>query len=76
MGVAVHSYQYEDLQNINDLSKTLLSQVEEFFISYNKQRDKNSGSQGRAVPKRQSNPSKLESNNERRRRNNPLSAPS
>ena len=40
MGVAVHSYQHEDIQTIADVSKTLLSQVEEFFVSYNKQRGK------------------------------------
>jgi inorganic pyrophosphatase len=33
MGVAVHSYQHEDISTIDDVSKTLLSQVEEFFTS-------------------------------------------
>ena len=40
LGVAVHSYNHEDLNTINDVSKTLLDQLEEFFVSYNKQRDK------------------------------------
>ena len=40
LGVAIHSYDHEDLHTIDDVSKTLLSQLEEFFISYNKQRDK------------------------------------
>src|SRR5215468_11303718 len=40
LGVAVHSYQHEHLKSIHDVSKTLLSQVEEFFISYNRQRGK------------------------------------
>jgi len=40
LGAAVHSYEHEDLQTISDVSKTLLSQVEEFFVSYNKQRGK------------------------------------
>jgi inorganic pyrophosphatase len=40
LGVAIHSYNHEDLHSINDMSKTLLSQVEAFFISYNKQRGK------------------------------------
>jgi|SRR5690349_21365190 inorganic pyrophosphatase len=40
IGVAVHSYQHEDLRRIGDVSKTLLSQVAEFFVSYNKQRGK------------------------------------
>src|SRR5712675_2002034 len=40
LGVAIHSYDHENLETINDLSKTLLAQLEEFFISYNKQRGK------------------------------------
>ena len=40
LGVAVHSYQHEDVQTIGDVNKTILSQVEEFFISYNRQRGK------------------------------------
>jgi inorganic pyrophosphatase len=40
IGAAVHSYEHENLRAIADVSKTLLSQVEEFFISYNKQRGK------------------------------------
>jgi inorganic pyrophosphatase len=40
LGVAVHSYAHQDLESIKDVSKTLLSQVEEFFVSYNKQRGK------------------------------------
>ncbi len=40
LGVAVHSYDHEDLESIDEVSKTLLDQVEEFFVSYNKQRGK------------------------------------
>src|SRR5258705_12293879 len=40
LGVAIHSYDHEDLESIDDVSKTLLEQLEEFFISYNKQRGK------------------------------------
>jgi inorganic pyrophosphatase len=40
LGAAVHSYEHENLLSISDVSKTLLSQVEEFFVSYNKQRGK------------------------------------
>jgi inorganic pyrophosphatase len=40
LGVAIHSYQHEGLRTIRDVSETLLKQVEEFFISYNKQRGK------------------------------------
>jgi inorganic pyrophosphatase len=38
LGVAVHSYNHEDITTIDEISKTLLSQIEEFFVSYNKQR--------------------------------------
>ena len=40
LGAAIHSYEHENLITISDVSKTLLSQVEEFFVSYNKQRGK------------------------------------
>src|SRR5882724_6334162 len=37
LGVAVHSYDHEDLHAIEDLSRTMLDQLEAFFVSYNKQ---------------------------------------
>ena len=40
IGVAVHSYGHEKIQSIGELNKSLLDQVEEFFISYNKSRGK------------------------------------
>ncbi len=40
LGVAIHSYDHQDLNSIDAVSKTLLDQVEAFFISYNKQRGK------------------------------------
>ena len=40
VGVTVHSYDHEDLKSLDDVSPKLLSQVEEFFVSYNKQRGK------------------------------------
>ena len=52
LGVAVHSYDHEDLESIDDVSKTLLDQVEEFFISYNKQRGKKFKVTGIGGPKR------------------------
>ncbi|HEY6346286.1 MAG TPA: inorganic diphosphatase [Bryobacteraceae bacterium] len=36
----MHSYDHQDLTTIDDVSTTLLSQLEEFFVSYNKQRGK------------------------------------
>lgn len=52
MGVAVHSYQHEDLETINDVSKTLLAQVEAFFVSYNKQRGKQFKVTGTSGPRK------------------------
>ena len=40
LGAAIHSYEHERVDSISEVSKTLLSQVEEFFVSYNKQRGK------------------------------------
>lgn len=40
VGAAVHSYSHENIESIAQLSKSLLNQVEEFFISYNKSRGK------------------------------------
>ena len=52
LGVAVHSYEHEDLQTMDEVSKTLLSQVEEFFVSYNKQRGKKFKITGTGGPKK------------------------
>jgi inorganic pyrophosphatase len=40
LGVAVHSYAHAQLTTIKEVSTHLLKQVEEFFVSYNKQRQK------------------------------------
>jgi inorganic pyrophosphatase len=52
LGVAVHSYAHEDLESITAVSKTLLSQVEQFFVSYNKQRGKKFKIAGTGGPKK------------------------
>ncbi len=52
LGAAVHSYDHEDLKSMDDVSKTMLSQVEEFFISYNKQRGKKFTVTGTGGPKK------------------------
>jgi len=52
MGVAIHSYSHEDLQSIDHVSKTLLDQVEAFFVSYNKQRGKKFRVTGTGGPKK------------------------
>jgi inorganic pyrophosphatase len=40
LGAAIHSYDHQELDSIDDVSTTLLDQVEAFFVSYNKQRGK------------------------------------
>jgi len=52
LGVAVHSYEHEDLESISEVSKTMLDQVEEFFVSYNKQRGKKFKVTGTGGPKK------------------------
>ena len=52
LGVAIHSYDHEDIKTIDDVSKTLLSQLEEFFVSYNKQRGKKFSITGTGGPKK------------------------
>ena len=51
LGVAVHSYSHEDIESIDDVSNSLLGQLEEFFISYNKQRGKKFSVKGMGGPK-------------------------
>jgi inorganic pyrophosphatase len=51
LGVAIHSYDHQDLRTIADVSKTQLSQLEEFFVSYNKQRGKKFKITGTGGPK-------------------------
>jgi len=52
LGVAIHSYQHDDVESIRDVSKVLLDQVEAFFVSYNKQRGKTFRVVATAGPKR------------------------
>lgn len=51
IAVAVHSYSHEDLQSINEVNKSLLDQLDEFFISYNKSRGKKFKVKARQGPK-------------------------
>src|ERR1041385_3454837 len=52
LGVAIHSYDHEDVSTIDDVSKTLLSQLGEFFVSYNKQRGKKFKIKGTGGPRK------------------------
>ena len=51
IGVAVHSYAHAQLKSVMDLSSNFLDQVEEFFVSYNKQRKKKFKIKGLGGPK-------------------------
>jgi len=51
LGVSIHSYNHENLSTIEDMDKSLLRQIEEFFISYNKQRGKKFKVTGTGGPK-------------------------
>ncbi len=46
------SYNHEDFDSLHDVNKTLLDQLEQFFISYNKQRGKKFRVTGTGGPKK------------------------
>jgi inorganic pyrophosphatase len=52
IGVAIHSYNHQQIKSLDDVDKTLLDQLDEFFISYNKSRGKKFKVKGRHGPKR------------------------
>lgn len=52
LGVTLQSQTYEEVLTINDLNPTVLSQVEEFFISYNRLKGKQFKVTAREGPKR------------------------
>jgi inorganic pyrophosphatase len=51
-GVALHSYAHENVSSLDEVNKSMLDQVEEFFIAYNKSRGKKFKVKGRHGPKR------------------------
>jgi inorganic pyrophosphatase len=52
LGVAIHSYDHQGLESISEVNKTLLDQLEAFFISYNTQRGKRFRVTGTGGPKK------------------------
>lgn len=52
LAVAVHSYQHENVSSINQLNPSILDQLEQFFVSYNKLRGKNFKLKNQGGPKR------------------------
>jgi hypothetical protein len=51
-GVVVHFYAHADVESVTDMPTNLLDQVEEFFVSYNKQRKKKFQIKGLGGPKK------------------------
>ncbi len=52
LGVAVHSYQHQNVSSIEDLNSSILEQLEQFFVSYNKLRGKKFKLVNQGGPKR------------------------
>lgn len=52
MGVSIHSYDHQDLTALDQVNKSLLDQLDQFFVSYNKLRGKKFKVKGRHGPKR------------------------
>ena len=52
IAVAVHSYNHQDIKSVSEVNKSILDQVEEFFVSYNKSRGKKFRVMGIHGPKR------------------------
>jgi inorganic pyrophosphatase len=40
IGIAVHSYNHEHIRSISEINESIIDQVGEFFVSYNKSRGK------------------------------------
>ena len=36
LGVSIHSYSHENIHSVKELAPSMLKQLEEFFVSYNK----------------------------------------
>ena len=52
LGVAIHSHQHQNLKSIDEVSAPILDQVDEFFVTYNRERGKKFKVKKRRGPKR------------------------
>ena len=52
IAVAAKSHTHRDIKSLDDLNKTLLEEIEHFFVSYNEQRGKKFKSLAHRGPKR------------------------
>jgi inorganic pyrophosphatase len=52
LGVAIHSYNHQNIRSLSELDSHILDQIEMFFVSYNKQRGKKFRVTGTGGPKK------------------------
>jgi inorganic pyrophosphatase len=52
LAVAIHSYSHENVSSIEELNPSMLDQIEQFFVSYNKLRGKKFKLKSQGGPKR------------------------
>src|SRR5665213_1890315 len=52
LAVAIHSYQHQSVSSLEDLNSSILEQLEQFFVSYNKLRGKKFKLVNQGGPKR------------------------
>jgi inorganic pyrophosphatase len=52
LAVSIHSYNHENITSLKQMSQSVLKQVEEFFVTYNKLHGKKFQVTGRGGPKR------------------------
>jgi inorganic pyrophosphatase len=52
VGVAIHSYDHGQVGSINELNKTFLSQLEAFFVNYNRERGRKFRISGTGGPRK------------------------
>ena len=52
LAVAIHSYQHQNVSSLQELNPSILDQLEQFFVSYNKLRGKKFKLVNQAGPKR------------------------
>ncbi len=52
LAVSIHSYSHEKVSSVEDLNPSMLNQIEQFFVSYNKLRGKKFNLKSQGGPKR------------------------
>jgi inorganic pyrophosphatase len=52
LGVSIHSFRHENVRSIKDLTETMVHQIEQFFVDYNRLRGKKFEVTARGGPRR------------------------